>query len=211
MQSEKKLIIDLAAAAARPPEDAIRDWAAEQRVFVSSVIDGYREYREAACAAIESVGAEPVLFERFGGRDSDPYQAYLSEVRGSTVYIGLLGARQGGRCSTASQPHTKNSAKQSRRVSASPSGPSAMWIARDPSSHSWTRFAFSRSLAPTVAPTNFEIIWPRGYARLPPRTSLHGSSLTGWSFVPARSRSAERASTCAPRSATSQSSPNSEA
>jgi hypothetical protein len=92
---EHTLLIDRAAAAARPDDQAIRDWATDQRVFLSSVIDGYREYREAAVAAIEAVGAEPVWFERFGGRDSDPNEAYLSEVRSSTVYVGLLGARYG--------------------------------------------------------------------------------------------------------------------
>jgi len=35
------------------------------------------------------------MFERFGGRDSDPEAAYLAEVESSTVYVGLLGARYG--------------------------------------------------------------------------------------------------------------------
>jgi hypothetical protein len=92
---EHSLLIDRAAAAARPDEQAVREWAAEQRVFLSSVIDGYGEYRRAAVAAIEELGAEAVWFERFGGRDSDPNEAYLSEVRSSSVYLGLLGARYG--------------------------------------------------------------------------------------------------------------------
>jgi Domain of unknown function (DUF4062) len=92
---EHTLLIDRAAAAARPDDQAIREWAADQRVFVSSVIDGYGEYRQAAVAGVEALGAEPVWFERFGGRDSDPNEAYLSEVRSSTVYVGLLGARYG--------------------------------------------------------------------------------------------------------------------
>jgi hypothetical protein len=92
---EQPLLVDRAAAASRPEEPAIRDWAAEQRVFLSSVMDGYGDYREAAVAAIEAVGAEPVWFERFGGRDSDPNDAYLGEVRSSTIYLGLLGARYG--------------------------------------------------------------------------------------------------------------------
>lgn len=95
VEIDHSLLIDRAAAAARPDDQAIRDWAADQRMFVSSVIDGYEEYREAAVAAIEAVGAEPVWFRGFGGRDSDPNEAYLSEVRSSTVYVGLLGARYG--------------------------------------------------------------------------------------------------------------------
>jgi hypothetical protein len=92
---EHSLLVDRAAAASRPDDEAIRDWGAEQRVFLSSVMNGYGEYREAAVAAIEAVGAEPVWFERFGGRDSDPNDAYLGEVRSSTVYLGLLGGRYG--------------------------------------------------------------------------------------------------------------------
>jgi Domain of unknown function (DUF4062) len=94
MMIEHSLLVDRAAAT-RPDEDSIRDWGAEQRVFVSSVMDGYADYRQAAVAAIEAVGAEPVWFEHFGGRDSDPNEAYLGEVRSSTVYLGLLGARYG--------------------------------------------------------------------------------------------------------------------
>jgi hypothetical protein len=89
------LLIDRAAAAVKPDDAAVREWGSEQRVFVSSVIDGYRDFRDAAIAAIEKIGAEPVAFERFGGRDSSPDEAYLSEVRASTVYVGLLGARYG--------------------------------------------------------------------------------------------------------------------
>lgn len=94
-QIERTLLIDRAAAAARPDEQAIHDWAADQRVFISSVINGYREYREAAVAAIENLGATPVWWERFGGRDSDPNEAYIAEVRSSAIYVGLLGARYG--------------------------------------------------------------------------------------------------------------------
>ncbi len=92
---EHPLLVDRAAAAARPDEQAVKDWASEQRVFISSVIEGYGEYRQAAVAAVEALRAEAVWFERFGGRDSDPSEAYLSEVRSSTVYVGLLGPRYG--------------------------------------------------------------------------------------------------------------------
>jgi Domain of unknown function (DUF4062) len=89
------LLIDRAAAAERPTQEAVAEWAAQQRIFVSSVIAGYGEPRRAAVAAIEKIGATAVWFERFGGRDSDPNQAYLDEVRSSDVYVGLLGARYG--------------------------------------------------------------------------------------------------------------------
>ncbi|MEA2233447.1 MAG: hypothetical protein QOD83_3263 [Solirubrobacteraceae bacterium] len=89
------LLIDRAAAAERPRPEALAEWAAQQRVFVSSVIEGYSEPRNAAVAAIEKLGASAVWFERFGGRDSDPNRAYLDEVRSSDIYVGLLGARYG--------------------------------------------------------------------------------------------------------------------
>jgi hypothetical protein len=94
-QIEHTLLIDRAAAASRPDQQAIREWAADQRVFISSVISGYSEYRQAAVAAVEALGAEPVCWERFGGRDSDPNEAYLAEVRSSSIYVGLLGSRYG--------------------------------------------------------------------------------------------------------------------
>jgi hypothetical protein len=93
--AEESLLIDRAAAAERPAREAVTEWAAQQRVFVSSVIEGYAEPRKAAVAAIEKIGATAVWFERFGGRDSDPNQAYLDEVRSSDIYVGLLGARYG--------------------------------------------------------------------------------------------------------------------
>jgi len=79
-QIEHSLLIDRAAAAARPDEQAIQDWGGEQRVFVSSVIVGYGEYRHAAVAAIEALSAEPVWFEQFGGRGASTHRE-LSNAR----------------------------------------------------------------------------------------------------------------------------------
>jgi hypothetical protein len=91
----EQLLIDHAAAARRLSDEEVRSWGEEQRIFISSVMDGYEGPREAAARAIESIGAEPVMFERFGGRDSDPETAYLAEVGSSNIYVGLLGARYG--------------------------------------------------------------------------------------------------------------------
>lgn len=87
--------VDLAAAAARPTPDAVAGWAADQRVFVSSVMGGMTAERRAVVAGIEQVGAQPVWFEGFGGRDDDAELAYLSEVASSTVYVGMLGRTYG--------------------------------------------------------------------------------------------------------------------
>ena len=54
-----------------------------------------REERAAAAEGIRSLGARPVMFEDFGGRDADPLDAYLGEVETSQVYVGILGQRYG--------------------------------------------------------------------------------------------------------------------
>ena len=64
-------------------------------MFVSSVIEGMGNERSAAANAIAEIGATPVLFEEFGGRDDDATQAFLSEVAASQVYVAILGSRYG--------------------------------------------------------------------------------------------------------------------
>jgi hypothetical protein len=68
-------------------------------VFVSSLITDMPEERAAVRAAIESVGATPVMFEDLGAQDISADQAYLSGVRSSEVYVGLWGTRYGVRMS----------------------------------------------------------------------------------------------------------------
>lgn len=75
------LIIDRAAAAEIPSTDAVRDWARTKRAFISSVMSELPEERKAAAAAVRAIGARPVLFEQFGGRDADPEDAYLVLLR----------------------------------------------------------------------------------------------------------------------------------
>ena len=89
------LLIDRAAAADVPRDEAIREWARDKRVFISSVMAELVDERAAAAAGIRSVGARPVMFEEFGGRDADPLDAYLGEVETSQIYIGILGERYG--------------------------------------------------------------------------------------------------------------------
>ena len=66
------------------------------RVFVSSVIDGYEDYRKAAKEAIRLLGDTPVMAEYdFGAKPMTPREACLEGVRGSDVYAGLFGSRYG--------------------------------------------------------------------------------------------------------------------
>ncbi len=89
------LVIDRAAAAELPSNEAIREWARDKRVFISSVMAELSEERAATAGAVRSLGAHPVMFEEFGGRDTDPMNAYLGEVETSQIYVGILGGRYG--------------------------------------------------------------------------------------------------------------------
>ena len=89
------LLIDRAAAAEVPREEAIREWARDKRVFISSVMADLCEVRAAAAEGVRSLGARAVMFEDFGGRDADPQDAFLGEVETSHVYVGILAERYG--------------------------------------------------------------------------------------------------------------------
>ena len=73
----------------------LRAWMSEQTVFVSSVIAGMTAEREAVRGAVEGMGGKALLFERLGGRDDDAETAYLTGVRSSDIYVGILGERYG--------------------------------------------------------------------------------------------------------------------
>jgi hypothetical protein len=90
-----RLIVDRAAATEPVPKEEFRAWARDQRVFISSVMEELREERHAVANRVEDVGAEPVPFERFGGREDDAEAAYVHEVASSSVYVGILGRRYG--------------------------------------------------------------------------------------------------------------------
>ena len=94
------LLIDRAAAAEVPSDEAIHGWARAKRVFISSVIEGLREERDAAATAVRSLGARAVMFEEFGGRDANAQDAYLDEIETCQVYLGILGERYGKPLST---------------------------------------------------------------------------------------------------------------
>jgi hypothetical protein len=89
------LLVDLRSAAKKPGAEELAAWASDQRAFVSSVMSEFKVERANVAAAVRDLGIEPVLFEEFGGRDSDPEEAYLAEVASSSIYIGLLGREYG--------------------------------------------------------------------------------------------------------------------
>ena len=107
-EEDQDLLIDRKAAAEIPEEATIRNWARNQRAFISSVINGLEAEREAAAAAVRAEGGQAVLFEEFGGRDTDPLNAYCNEVETSQIYIGILGDRYGKPLPTRFSPtHTE--------------------------------------------------------------------------------------------------------
>ena len=92
---DESLIIDRAAAAEIPSELAVREWAHGRRGFISSVMAELQSERKAAATAIRNIGAAPIMFETFGGRDADPEDAYLGEVETADIYIGIIGRKYG--------------------------------------------------------------------------------------------------------------------
>jgi hypothetical protein len=65
------------------------------RVFISSVITGYEDFRDAVAAAVRSLDHEVIRAEDFGASPDTPQQACLGGVRQADVVILLVGARYG--------------------------------------------------------------------------------------------------------------------
>lgn len=96
MKSERvSFVVDRGAASEPVAEGEFGAWGGDQRIFISSVMEELRAERLAVADRAEALGVEPVLFERFGGRDDDPEAAYTHEVASSTIYVGILGRRYG--------------------------------------------------------------------------------------------------------------------
>jgi hypothetical protein len=66
------------------------------RVFVSSVVDGFEEYREAARRGIEAAGATPVMVnEDFPSQITSSRNACLEAIESSDCIISVVGERGG--------------------------------------------------------------------------------------------------------------------
>ena len=86
----------------------LQAWMSEHPVFVSSVMAGMTAEREAARDVVEGIGGKVLLFERLGGRDDEAEIAYLTGVRSSDIYVGILGERYGNPDRTGYSPtHTE--------------------------------------------------------------------------------------------------------
>lgn len=89
------VLVDHASAASVPAEADLRGFLSGERVFISSVMATLSDERAAVAKVAADLGAEPVWFEEFGGRDADPEAAYRGEVRASSIYVGILGEAYG--------------------------------------------------------------------------------------------------------------------
>ncbi|MFA4901588.1 MAG: DUF4062 domain-containing protein [Desulfobaccales bacterium] len=65
------------------------------RVFVSSVMEGFREFRQAAKKGIIAAGAQPILIEDFPALAVSPRNACLDGVESSDIFIAIIGKRGG--------------------------------------------------------------------------------------------------------------------
>lgn len=65
------------------------------KVFVSSVISGFEEFRRSAEHAARTLDHEVLMAERFGARADSPQQACLKAVRDADVVLAVLGERYG--------------------------------------------------------------------------------------------------------------------
>ena len=65
------------------------------KVFVSSLISGFESLRDAAAAAISTLGHQPVRAEDFPASPTSPQQACLAGVRDADAVLLILGDRYG--------------------------------------------------------------------------------------------------------------------
>lgn len=65
------------------------------KVFVSSLIRGFEEFRGAAADAVTTLGHTPVRAEEFGASPASAQQACLAGVRDADLIVLILGDRYG--------------------------------------------------------------------------------------------------------------------
>ncbi len=66
-----------------------------KKVFISSVINGYEQYRSAAKRAVEIMDDRPIMSEAFGARPYSSDVACVTEVEQSDVYLLVMGSDYG--------------------------------------------------------------------------------------------------------------------
>lgn len=71
------------------------DIGLRMKIFISSLIGGFEEFRAAARSAIVALRHEPVVAEDFGAQPNSPQIACLQGLRSADLVVLILGARYG--------------------------------------------------------------------------------------------------------------------
>jgi Domain of unknown function (DUF4062) len=118
--AQPTLVIDRMSSARRLTDDERHTWAESQNVFISSVMAELATERRALASMIQGLGATPVLFEEFGGRDEGAQEAFLSGVARSDIYLGVVADRYGAITSTgrsATHQEYREAVRLDKRIS----------------------------------------------------------------------------------------------
>ena len=78
------------------PERIVIPASSKPRIFVSSVIEGFAVYREAARQGIIQVDAEPVMVnEDFPSQNASSHNACLDAIASADTFLPIIGVRGG--------------------------------------------------------------------------------------------------------------------
>ncbi len=86
-----------------------------RKIFVSSVMRDFMEYRQAAKSAVETLRHEAIMAEDFGAVSASPQAACIEGVRQSEVYVGVFGERYGDRAESGLSPTEEEFREAQRR------------------------------------------------------------------------------------------------
>jgi len=75
-----------------------------KKVFISSIIQGFKNERQAAESAIKSLRLLPIMAEQFGAQPLSPRHAYLQGVKKSDIFLAILGNRYGDETDSGKSP-----------------------------------------------------------------------------------------------------------
>jgi len=114
LDNQRPLLVDRVTRLQEPSDQQVAQWAHYQSVFISSTMTDLVKARQTVRDVISRLGARPIMFETFGARSDDSRQAYLGEVRRSSIYLGLLSRRYGVR-SPSGYSATQEEYEEARR------------------------------------------------------------------------------------------------
>ena len=86
-----------------------------QRIFISSLMRGFADERNAAKEAITRLRQQPVMAEDFGAQPVSSQTACLEGVRNSDIYVGIYAERYGYVAPTSGLAATEEEFQEARR------------------------------------------------------------------------------------------------